>query len=130
MQKRELLLLDGVGNMLLGVILLGFPIRLTSWLGIPDVTSRFYPSLFGAVLVGIGIALLMEYAREQIHVRGLGLGGALIINTCFGVVLAIWLLFAGYDLPTHGSAILWALVLVLLGLSGFELAAELRKQVA
>ena len=130
MQKRDFLLLDGVGNVLLGVILLGFPLRLAAWLGIPDVTSRFYPSLFGAVLVGIGIALLMEYQREENQVRGLSLGGAMIINTCFGVVLAIWLLFGGYDLPAHGSGILWALVLVLLGLSGFELAAEFRKQVA
>ena len=130
MQERELLVLDGIGNVVLGVVLLVSPIRLASWLGIVDTGNRFYPSLFGAVLFGIGVALLMESRRSRIRTKGLGLGGALAINACFGLVLAAWLLFGGLNLPAHGAAILWSLVTVLLGLSGVELAAELRRQAA
>jgi hypothetical protein len=126
MRERELLVLDGLGNLALGLLLLLWPIRLANWLGIADTGSRFYPSLFGAVLFGIGVALLMESTRGSVKAKGLGLGGALAINTCFGLVLAAWLLFGGLTLPTHGSAILWGLVVVLLGLSGIELATERR----
>ncbi len=126
--KRQLLFLDGIGNVALGVLLLVLPMRLANWLGVPDVGSRFYPTLFGAVLFGIGIALLMELRRRGSKVSGLGLGAALAINTCFGIALAAWLLFGRLDLPTHGTVVLWALVVVLLGVSGAELASELRHE--
>ena len=116
--NRALLIVDGLGNLALGVLLLAVPSQLAAWLGIPE-TGRFYPSLFGAVLFGIGIALLME-----LRGHGLGLAGALAINTCFGIALAAWLLFGGVDLPAHGSAILWAFAAILLGLSGIELVSE------
>ena len=57
MQRSTLLTLDGLGNIVLGLLLLSVPVPLAAWLGIPNVSSGFYPSLFGAVLVGIGIAL-------------------------------------------------------------------------
>ena len=123
MGKRELLLVDGLGNIALGLLLLIVPIRLAGWLGLADVGGRFYPSLFGAVLLGIGVALLLELPRRS-KLRGLGLGGALIINTCFGLALAGWLLFGELGLPTHGAVILWGFVGILLGLSAVELASE------
>ncbi len=57
--------------------------------------------------------------------KGLGLGGALTINLCFGLVLAGWLLFGGLGLPPQGAIVLWALVLILVGLGGIELTVEL-----
>ena len=92
---------DGLGNILLGIVLIVFPARLATRLGIANVGSGFYGSLFGAVLVGIGIALLLERAGPDGNTRGLGLVGALIINLCFGVALAGWILFGSIepDLP-------------------------------
>jgi len=124
MQRSTLLTLDGLANILLGLLLLAVPGPLAAWLGIPNVSSGFYPSLLGAVLVGIGIALLLERRRSASDAKGLGLGGALTINLCFGVVLAGWLLFGGLGLPVHGVIVLWALVLILVGLGGLELMAE------
>lgn len=130
MRRRELLVLDGIGNVALGVLLLVMPFRLAAGLGIVETGSRFYPTLFGAVLFGIGVALLMESRRNGIQAKGLGLYGALAINTSFGVALGGWLLFGELRLPLHGAVILWSFVLVLLGLSGVELSAELRSQTA
>ena len=70
----------------------------------------------------------MECRRDGAKTKGLGLGGALAINTCFGLVLAAWLLFGSVELPLHGATILWGFVAVLLGLSVVELAAERRRQ--
>ena len=128
MPRATLLAVDGIGNVALGVILLAEPVRLARWLGIPNVTSGFYPSLFGAVLFGIGLALLLELYRPSSGARGLGLTGALVINFCFGLVLAGWLFFGDLGLPLHGAAILWALVGILVGLSGIELVTELRSE--
>jgi len=125
MQRSTLLTLDGLANILLGLLLLAVPVPLAAWLGIPNVSSGFYPSLLGAVLVGIGIALLLERRRSASDAKGLGLGGALTINLCFGLVLAGWLLFGSLGLPVHGAIVLWALVLILVGLGGIELTVEL-----
>ena len=122
--RRELLLLDGVGNVLLGLLLLAAPLQVSAWLGLSAPGSAFYASLFGAVLVGIGIALLIERRTADDAARGLGLTGALAINLCFGVVLAAWLLFGPLELLLRGSIVLWSLVIVLVGLSGIELVLE------
>ena len=76
------------------------------------------------MLVGIGIALLIERRTADDAARGLGLTGALVINLCFGLALAGWLLFGPLELLLRGSIVLWSLVIVLVGLSGIELLLE------
>ena len=49
-------------------------------LGLPPVDALFYPSMLGAILFGIGIALLLELIGYNKRLRGLGLGGAIVIN--------------------------------------------------
>ena len=121
--RDQLLLLDGVGNLLLGVLLLAAPVPLSAWLGL-DPGGSFFASLFGAVLVGIGIALLVERNRGAGVTSGLGLTGALVINFCFGFALAGWLLFGGLEPTGLGRLVLWSLVVILVGLSGIEMASE------
>ena len=121
--RKALLLLDGFGNVALGLLLLVAPTAVATWLGI-TVGSVFYANLFGGVLVGIGIALLLERSQGTRATKGLGLTGALVINLCFGLVLAGWLLFGGLQLPMRGSLVLWFLVAILVGLSGLELLSE------
>lgn len=125
MISRTLLTVDAVINLGLGILLFAFPTRLVSTLGVPGAEVAFYPSILGAVLFGIGIALLIERHRGS---SGLGLMGAISINLCGGLVLAGWLLFGELPLPARGHVFLWALVAVLVGISGFELFVQTAKE--
>ncbi len=124
--RRMLLELDGFANILLGLALALFPGPVARILGLPGVEQAFYPSLFGAVLIGIGVALLVERFRRAEHLIGLGLSGALIINLCFGIALAAWLTVADLALPFRGYLVLWILVAVLVGFGSVELWVQLR----
>ena len=119
-----LLTVDAVINLVLGVLLVVFPGHLVSALGIPSTEVAFYPSILGAVLFGIGIALLIERARGG---SGLGLAGAVSINLCGGAALIAWLLFGSLSVPARGRLLLWALAVLLVGLSSLELAAHVRR---
>ena len=118
--ERLLLLIDAIINLGLGVLLLVFPRPLVTALGVPNVESAFYPSIMGAVLFGIGIALLLQRNRA----KGLALEGAVSINLCGGIVLGLWLLFGGLQLPLRGLILLWILVAILVGISTFEILAS------
>jgi uncharacterized membrane protein HdeD (DUF308 family) len=83
-----------VVNLLLGALLVVFPHGLVELLGIPAAESKFYPSMLGAVLLGVGIALAIERFRRSKQLVGLGLAGAISINLCAGVALILWLLWA------------------------------------
>ena len=75
-----LLVVDAAINFLLGLMLLGFSRPLTHLLGVPYTDVKFYPTILGAVLFGIGIALMIEAFRQPNGLEGLGLGGAVAIN--------------------------------------------------
>jgi hypothetical protein len=125
MRPSVLLALDGVGNIVLGAPLLLFPSSVSRFLGLPPAGGAFYPVVLGSVLVGIGMALLVERFRPG--VGGLGLGGAVSINVVFGIALAAWLLIERPTLPLRGALLLWALVAVLVGISLAE-AVSLRRR--
>ena len=129
-RPSPLLAWDAAINLVLGMLLVAFPAGVVRALGVPETEEVFYPSILGAVLFGIGIALAVEYRGVRSGRRvvgGLGLLGAVAINLCGGVVLAAWLLFGSLQLPMRGTVFLWGLVLVLVALSGAELWHELRK---
>lgn len=119
-QSSIVLLIDGIINLILGIVLLTFQPAVLEILGIPGATVAFYPSILGAVLTGIAIALFVEYFKKPSGLRGLGLGGAIAINLCGGIVLAYWLLFENLALPIQGQIVLWCLVFILLFISGLE----------
>jgi len=123
MRSSALLTVDAIVNLVLGFLLLVFPAGLVSMLGVPKADPAFYPSILGAVLFGIGIALLIERSRGS---SGLGLSGAIAINLCGGLVLAAWLVFGSIEVPLRGLIVLWGLVVVLVGISSFELIAQTR----
>ena len=115
--KKLLLLIDATINLGLGVLLVFFPESLVAVLGVPSAEPAFYPSILGAVLFGIGLALLVELNRGG----GLGLEGAVAINLSGGVVLGLWLLFGGLGLPLRGEILLWGLAALLVGISTVEI---------
>jgi hypothetical protein len=122
-----LLLIDAVINFLLGLLLLGFSLPLTHLLGVPYTEISFYPNILGGVLFGIGVALTIEAFRQPKGLVGLGLGGAVAINLCGGIVLFIWLISGALDLPLRGLVFLWTLAIVLVGISTVELLTHRQK---
>jgi hypothetical protein len=122
---RTLILVDAIINLFLGIILLAHSNIVVDVFGIPDTDVKFYPNILGAVIFGIGIALIIEFKRKDCIV-GLGLGGAISINLMGGIVLLIWLVFGELNIPLKGTLILWALAIILVGISLLELI-NLRK---
>ena len=122
--RRLLLLIDSFINLLLGFVLLLFPPAIVRFLGVPPSETVFYPSLFGAVLIGIGFALLLDLPKKEGHSDGLGLKGAVAINLCAGLALLGWLLRGHLELPIRGEVFLWSLVVILVGLSIMEVVVQ------
>lgn len=121
MKCSKLLLVDALINLIVGVLLATFPKRVVAFLGVPDSGTRFYPSILGAVLIGIAVALGIEYLRHPTRPAGLGLSGAIAINLCGAVFLIGWLLFGGLTIPVRGQVFLWAIAGMLFGISLIEL---------
>ena len=119
--RSKLLVIDGLINLILGVVLLTFPSSLVSSLGVPEAQIAFYPNILGGVLFGIAIALFLESRNNQARTNGLGLLGAVVINLCGGLVLGAWLILGDLHLPPPGFVFLWGLVILLVGISCIEL---------
>lgn len=120
-KQKVLLAIDAVVNLILGSLLLSFPAGMIEFLGLPAVAHYFYTSILGAVIFGIGIALLIDLFGASHGVRGLGLGGAIAINLCGGGVLFLWLILASFALPLRGHIILWAVAVLVLAIGLIEL---------
>jgi hypothetical protein len=124
-RKQEILLsIDGIINVIIGILLLLFPFGIPEILGIPKSNINFYPTILGGVIFGIGVALLIERYGFKYKIRGLGLGGAIAINICAATVLLLWLLINPFHLPLRGYIILWAIALIVLLLGVVELFAK------
>ena len=106
-RNKRLLTIDGIVNIILGILLLLFPFGIAEYLGVPKSNNYFYPTILGGVILGIGIALLFERYGYVNNFRGLGLGGAIIINIVGSSVLLLWLIFANLQIPFRGYIILW-----------------------
>jgi hypothetical protein len=130
MHARQILLVDALVNLILGVLLLVFPEPVIKVLGVPMAEEIFYPSVLGAVLFGIGLALITECIRGTRGLVGLGLGGAICINLCGGSILGIWLVSGALSIPLRGQIFLWFLVVLLVGLSFAELIAHFKRKPA
>lgn len=128
MERSKVLIVDALINLILGILLIIFPIKVIGLLGVPMVEHSFYPSILGGVLTGIGIALLIEHFRGLGGMVGLGLGGAIAINLCGGLILATWLVSGKLVIPFRGQVVLWVLVITLVAISGIELFVHLKKK--
>lgn len=125
MTRLTLLTIDAAINLGLGLVLILFPGKLSGWLGLPSPGTLFYSSILGAVLTGIGLALLLEHFRGTTGVNGLGLGGAVSINICGSAMLVGWLVGRNSGMSTRGQVVLWMVALVVLGLSVVELLSQM-----
>jgi uncharacterized membrane protein YbhN (UPF0104 family) len=90
---------------------------------IPD--THFYPTILGAVLLGIGIALLIDVYGQP---HGLAITGAIAINFCGAGFLILWLIFAPLGLPLRGYIVLWAIAIVVPAIGFVELIRKSWKE--
>jgi hypothetical protein len=123
-KHKVLLVIDGIINLILGLLLLLFPLGIAQILGVPESDINFYPSILGAVIFGIGIALIIEVYGKPKGIRGLGLGGAIAINLCGAGVLLVWLLLKRFEIPLRGQIILWSIALIVLLVGIIELITK------
>ena len=123
-KSKTLLLIDGIVNLLIGILLLLFPLGMAQLLGVPLPNINFYPTILGAVIFGIGIALLLEVYGEPRGIHGLGLAGAIAINFCAAGVLTLWLICTPLNLPLRGYIILWIIAIVVLAIGFIELISK------
>jgi len=116
--EKRLLILDSVVDIILGLLLLLFPIKLAHFLGLPIPDSAFYPSILGGVLIGIGLALLIDIFNKRPHLNGLGIRGAIVINLCGAGTLMFWMIFGNLEIPPQGRIFLWfvAILIFLIGI--------------
>ena len=119
-----LLLIDGIINLLLGMLLLLFPFGMAQLFGVLQPNSNFYPTILGAVIFGIGIALLLEAYGKPHGIHGLGIAGAIAINFCGAGVLTLWIISDPFNLPLRGYIILWAIAIIVLTLGFIELLGK------
>ena len=120
-RKNLLLVVDGIVNLALGVLLVFFPAQLMDLFDLPKVATFFYVNILGAVLFGIGIALLLERFAGEKRITGLGIGGAIAINLCGSGVLILWLLFGELELSQSGLIFLWSIAIIVFGIGLAEL---------
>jgi hypothetical protein len=128
MAKKNLLVVDGIVNLVLGIMLLFFPAQIVVAFDLPKVETYFYVNILGAVLFGIGLALLLERFAGQQGITGLGIGGAIAINLCGAGVLVFWLLFGNLELSLGGAIFLWGIAVVVLGVAMAELLTKSWKE--
>jgi hypothetical protein len=119
-----LLTVDAIVNLAIGILLLLVPLGTAEIFGVPRSNLDFYPTILGAVIFGIGVALLIERYGYGSNIRGLGLAGAIAINFCGATVLLLWLVFGSPNLHVRGLVFLWAIVILVFGIGIAELAAR------
>lgn len=128
MKRKTTLLVDASINFILAILLLAYSPKIVNFLGVPYSDNFFYPNILGAIFLGITIALIIEaYSKHRDRSAGLGLAGAISINLCGGIVLLLWLLFGGLNLPIRGLIFLWILDLLLVAVSSIELIIILKE---
>lgn len=123
-KKSTLLVVDGVVNLALGIMLMVFPTQLMTIFDLPKAQTLFYVNILGAVLFGIGIALLLERFADTQGVTGLGIGGAIAINLCGAGMLVAWLAFGNLELTLEGAIFLWSIAIIVFGIGIAELVTK------
>lgn len=97
-------------------------------LGLPfPISDTFYPSLLGGVLVGIGLALLVQRVWGAAGVVGLGIEGAIVIHLCGAATLVVWLIVGDLDVPVYGYALLWGFAALVLGIALYEMIVRFKQ---
>jgi hypothetical protein len=118
--SQQLLWIETLLKLAGGLTLVLLPLTTARLLGLPVAASGFWPRMLGAVLVGLAGATFVEGSTSGS--KGLGLGGAVVVNLACAAVLSALLVLGRAAATSRGRVILWALVVLLSVLSLFEIA--------
>jgi hypothetical protein len=116
----QLLWIETVLKLSGGLVLCLAPLLVIKALGLPPAASAFWPRVLGALLIGLAAATFIEGAWPQ--VRALGLAGCIVINLVTAAMISVLATLGAGAPARRGSAVLWALVVLLVVLSLFEIA--------
>lgn len=117
--KERLLLFDGLIYFLLGFLIVIFPVKISEKLGLPYPENPFYFIMIGSLIVGLGVAVLIEFFNPNL--QGLGLCGSVAINICVIIVLVICLFTGIINLPFKTKIIVIFLISIFIVLSGAKI---------
>ena len=117
----QILWFDALLKLAAGLPLAILPQAAIAVFGLPRVQNGFYARLFGAVLVGLALAVIVE-GRSGHTQAGLGPGGALAINITGGVFLIGQVVLGRSDMSMRGRLLCWGIVAALSVLSIAEFA--------
>lgn len=109
----------------IGLIMLCLPVTAAKVAGLPHGNNAFWARMFGVALIGVAAAFALEgYSQinHNVSARGLGLGGAIVINTITILGLIGAITFRGVT-SRRGLLLIWILSLFLIFLTLFEIAA-------
>lgn len=99
------LIADALLKLSAGVALVLSYGRLLKALGLPSGEPRFYARLLGSLLIGIGLALMIEALPTGW--RGLGAGGAAAVNFVAAAMLVLLLIGRPGGTNPMGRRLLW-----------------------
>lgn len=117
---EQLLWLETVLKLVGGAVLVLIPGLVIKVLGLPPAERNFWPRAVGALLLGLGAGSFIEGSLGS--ARGLGLAGSVAINLVSAAVLGSVATLRLGPQTQRGQATLWALVVLLIVLSLFEIA--------
>jgi hypothetical protein len=119
--SEQLLWIEACLKLGTGLALVATPRTLARLLGLPSADQPFWPRLLGALLIGLGIASLLEVRMQG----GLGLAGSVAVNLAGAAMIATLLSLGRAGKTMRGRFLLWlaAAALVILGLVEIAYAA-------
>ena len=119
--SEQLLWIEACLKLGTGFALVVVPRTLARLLGLPSADQGFWPRLLGALLIGLGIASLLEVRMQG----GLGLAGSVAVNLAGSAMIAALLILGRAGKTMRGRFLLWlaAAALVILGLVEIAYAA-------
>jgi hypothetical protein len=101
-----------------GLALVAAPRTLARLFGLPSADQPFWPRLLGALLIGLGIASLLEVRMQG----GLGLAGSIAVNLASAAMIGALLVLGRAGRTMRGRFLLWVAAAALVILSLVEIA--------
>lgn len=113
-----ILIADALLKLMWGVALVLSSGRLIATLGLPSGEPRFYMRLLGSVLIGVGLALMVE--AMPTGWRGLGAGGGAAVNLAAAAMLVLLLIGRSGRPSAAGRRLLWIFAASMLAMGVLE----------
>jgi len=116
--SEQLLWIEACLKLGSGLALVSTPRTLARLLGLPSADQPFWPRLLGALLIGLGVASLLEVRMQG----GLGLAGSIAVNLAGATMIGALLALGRAGKTMRGRFLLWLAAAALVVLSFVEIA--------